>query len=217
MRTILAVSLLSACAVTDGDSPADPGTVPKPTIYDRLGDLAGPIPGLPGFSVERTADANRCGGVHVRIVKAPDAAVPAGDEELVRMFEVPPPATADFGEPHKEQAMNDFKHWFDALQEHAKAASVAYGERAKDAAPETATKGLARSVQTMRFMASAIVRTEIPVDVRTGDNVADKIGAYCDALEQAAQPLVARADATAKSCADRGASLTTGWWTTVCR
>jgi hypothetical protein len=216
MRPILALCLLSACAVTDGDAPADPTTLPKLTIYDRLGDVAGPIPGLPGFSIERTADANHCGGVQVRIVRAPGATVPAGDEELVHMFEVRQPALS-FDEPHKEQSLHDFQHWFEALQQHAKAASDGYTERAKAASQETATTGLARSVQTLRFMASAILRAEIPTDVRTGDFALDKVSAYCDAFETAAEPLVARAGETATACADRGASLAAGWWTPVCR
>ncbi len=218
MKQLLPLILLTGC-VTDGmDTAADPTTIAKVTIFDRLGDEAGPIAGLPGFSVERTPDPARCGGVAVRIVRAPDAVVSPADESFVRMLELQAPTGLDYGDtPTKETSLNTMKHWFDQLQATAQDAAHGYTAQLAGASPETALVALARSAQVYRFMASPIVRFDIPLDMRDGDMAADKQAAFCDALATAAEPLVARADDAVRTCVEKSANVAPGWWSTVCR
>lgn len=218
LTVILLAGSVTGCLTDGADAPADPTTIAKTTIFDRLGDEAGPIAGLPGFSIERTADPTHCGGVAVRIVRAPDAVVPPGDEKLVRMFEMRAPTGLDYHEPAlKEKSLNTMKHWFDALLSTAQDAAQGYQAQLPGSTGATAGVAIARSVQVYRFLASPIVRLEIPVDMRDGDLADEKQAAFCDALSKAAEPLVAKADEAVRVCVEKSATLGSGWWTTVCK
>lgn len=213
MKKLLPLVLVTGCITDGGDDLANPTTVAKLTIFDRLGDDAGPIPGLDGFSIERTADATRCGGVAVRVVRAPGAVVPAGDEAFVRMLESPAPTGLDFA-TSKEAALNAFKHWFDDTQRTAQDAVRRYSTLLAGSTPLTA---VARIIQVERFMASSLARMEIPADIRAGDHADDKRAAFCDQLGTAAEPLVAKADEAVRTCVEKSANAAAGWWSTVCK
>jgi hypothetical protein len=219
MRTLFAVALLTGC-ITDGadDAVVGPSTLAKPTIFDRLGDTAGPIPGLAGFTIERTPDAAYCGGVAVRIVRAPAATVAAADEAFVRMLELPSPTGLEFETVDKKQhSLNSFKHWFETLRTTAEDAIRGYRTQLRGDTGAAAIAAVARVVQVQRWMASALVRMEMPLDVREGEHATDTQAAFCDQLATAAEPLLARADDAVRSCVEKSAAFASGWWSAVCK
>jgi len=57
---------------------------------------------------------------------------------------------------------------------------------------------------------------EIPLSVRSGEFAADKIGVFCDKIEEMAEPILIRSESAAKVCADQASWMQPGWWTNVC-
>lgn len=215
---IAAACLLTACAVSpDG---LDETTTPTPrgaTIFDRLHDDAGPVPGLDGFSFVQTADDTRCGGIAVTLVRADDAVVSPNERAFVTMLEVRYPGGLDFSQPDREATMKRFDGWLRDVKQHSQAALEGYEQQLAAAHDDgTAVSALARTAQVPRHFASLLVRAEIPVDVRSGEHVDDKRAAFCDALATAAVPLLDKADEAASTCAERAATVAPGWWSSVC-
>jgi hypothetical protein len=217
LTVILLAGSVTGCLSDGADAPADPTTIAKATIFDRLGDEAGPIAGLPGFSIERRDAPGHCGGIAVRVVRAPDAMVAPADELFVRMLEIRTPSGLDFRPILKEKSLNEVKHWFDILIETAQEATRGYTTELRGATGTAVPAAIARSVQVNRLMASVLVRFEIPANLREGDDAADTEAAFCDALAKAAEPLLAKADEAARVCVEKSANLAPGWWSTVCR
>lgn len=222
MRKLFALALLSACATTvDGpDAETTPPVAPSaPTATADafgLGDADGPVPGLPGFSYLRSVSATRCGGVAVSVVRDATAEVPARDSELVALLELEFPTNLDFKDA-REQAMNTFSTWLEDTTSHASVATKGYEEQiagSSDVALQITA--YARLTQISRHFAGLLLRAEIPVDIRSGDNAAEKTDAYCDALAEAAYPLLVRAKETGAQCRKLANGGADGWWTPVC-
>jgi hypothetical protein len=223
MRKLLAVALVSACATTvDGPDaePTVPTQAPPPTTasVDGFGlqDTDGPVPGLAGFTYLRSTDATRCGGIAVAVVRDASVQAPAHDAELVALLALEFPKNLDF-QRAREQAMNTFSTWLEDTKAQAGAATNVYEAQIKstsDVAVQIAA--YARLAQVMRHFASLLVRAEIPADIRTGDNAEEKIDAYCEALAQAADPLLVRAKESGANCRKLASGVPDGWWTPVC-
>jgi hypothetical protein len=212
--------LLVACA-SSSEGPDAIATTPQPrsgaTIFDRLHDATGQLAGLAGFSIVQVADATRCGGIATTLVRASDASVAPADQPLVAFLETGFAAGLDFNEPTRAQSIQRFDAWLDDMKQRAHAALDVYTEQVASSPGDSASiVELARTVQIQRHFASTLLRSEIPVDVRTGDHVEDKIAAYCGALTNAAVPLLDKADAAATTCAEVATRLAPGWWSSVC-
>lgn len=220
MRNFVALAVLSACATTIDGPDAEPA-IPAPASPAPTGDgfglrdADGPVPGLPGFSYVRASDATRCGGIGV--VVARDRSVAVVETELAALFELEFPRGLDF-KASRETAMKTFYEWLEDVKAKASTATKVY-EAQFNATTDPMIKltATARLAQIPRFFGALLVRAEIPVEVRTGDNVAEKTDAYCDALAEAAKPLLERADLASAHCAKLAADTAPGWWTPVCR
>jgi hypothetical protein len=220
MRNLTLCLLLAACASSPEGPDATP-TTPKPrsavTIFDRLHDGAGPVAGLAGFSIVHVPDATRCGGIATTLVRANDGPVATTDQALVAFLEMQFVADLDFSAPTRAQSKDRFEAWLADMTQRADAALDVYRDQlGSSGSDSTKVVGLARTAQIRRHFASTLVRSEIPADVRTGEHVDDKTGAYCDAIAAAALPLLDKADEAATACAEVATKLAPGWWSSVC-
>lgn len=220
MRNLTACLLLAACAsAPEGPDAATTTPQPRPavTIFDRLHDGAGPVPGLAGFAIVHAPDATRCGGIATELVRGSDVHVAPSDQPLVAFLEMQFVAGLDFNEPTRAESKHRFEVWLADMSQRAEAALGVYTEQLEPSATDnTRVIRLARTTQIRRHFASTLARAEIPADVRTGEHVADKTAAYCDALAATALPLVDKADEAATTCAEVATKLAPGWWSSVC-
>lgn len=214
---ILVCCMLAGCGLTAEDETTLP--VPRaPTIFDRLHDEAGPVPGLDGFSFAHAADDTRCGGVAVSIVRARGAVVSPVDRAFVAVLDAQFPTDLDFSQPpQREAAMKRFDGWLRETKDRSQEALASYEQQLRAARDDgAAAAALARMVQIPRQFASLLARAQMPVDVRTGEHADDKRAAFCDALATAAVPILDKADEAASTCATRSVKAAPGWWSSVC-
>lgn len=192
-------------------------SAPTPTADAfGLGDAAGPVPGLQGFSYVRTASTDRCGGIAVAVVRDASAQVPPIDAELVAMLAREFPTNLDF-KGAREHAMTTFSTWLEDTKAHASAATKVYeAQIASTSDVAVQITAYARLTQVSRHFAGLLLRAEIPVDIRSGDDVEAKVDAYCEALAEAAEPLLVRAKETGAHCRKLAHGGADGWWTPVC-
>lgn len=194
LRTLLCLSL-AACAVTSPDpvDAVDPPPASPPTQH---------------------ADAPRCGGVasDVQVTKAiADTERPLADVLRLRY-----PTQLDFSEPHREASMRRFQVFVDDLRGRGTLAIDHYvAVRAAATDPAAKAAATARLVQIHRHLAALLVHAEIPVDVRTGDFIAEKTAAFCENAAAIAAPFLVQADEAVRTCV-RLSSKQRGWWTDVC-
>lgn len=222
MRMVLVLGVLAGCAGVGSDVMDVDSMTPTPVAVEAadgfgLHDGAGPVAGMAAFSVERTPDATRCGGVAVRVVRDASVAVAAADQPLAHFLAMEYPLGLDFGDATKAASLNKFQDWVTEAKQRGETAVAAYNAQiaaATDLGAQAAAT--ARLVQVSRMFAGMLMRAEIPVDMRSGEYAEDKQAAFCDALAQVAQPLLARADDHVTECARRAEKLPAGWWTPVC-
>ena len=209
MRPLLAV-LLVACAADSEETTTPPPIPTSLSIYDRLHDDAGPIAGMPGFSVVHAVDPTRCGGIASRVQLG------TSDEPLADVLAIAFPSGLDFSQPNKAQSLNRFDAWVKDMSQRGNTARTAYSTRitASDATAAQRAIAAARIVQLQRHIATQLVRAEIPLDVRSGEHADDKIGAFCDRMHEVAEPIVIMSEGAAKACLEH--ARTAGWWTRVC-
>ena len=206
--------LLTACSSVAKAPDATTTPAPAaPSIFDRLHDTAGRVPGLDGYSLARVPDATRCGGIAVTVVHAANVRVAPADQPLAAFFDTPPITGLDFGDAAKDQSRQRFDTWLADAGRRAEAARAAYEGASSDA---TIVISAARDAQVLRHFASMLLRAEIPADVRAGEHADDKIAAYCGALTNAATPLLAKADEAVARCAEHVTRVGSGWWSSVC-
>ena len=214
--------LLTACA----DHDVTPTPVARPaaaptieesidglTLFQRLRDDAGPVPGLPGAKLTWTKDANHCGGVAVTASHA-TASEPINDVFAIRF-----PTDLDFtptNQARENAALVKFDAWVQQTMTTGKDARAFYEERVKTASGRDRIIAAARLVQLQRYIASVFVRAEIPLDVRSGEYAAEKTEAFCDRLAEVAEPIVIVSEGAAKACAQLAAGYPPDWWTPVC-
>jgi len=224
MRILLICGLLGGCATTGFDGPDATETTPPPAPAPAteqsdgfgLHDMAGPIAGMAGFSIERSADATRCGGLAVRIVRDASVAVAPDDQPLADLLSTQYPLGLDFGDATRQQSLRAFDSWFRDAKMRGDAARAAYAPKLEAPDPGMRVVAAARVVQVTRYFAGLLIRAEIPIDMRSSEYSDDKRDAFCDALAEAAKPLLASADETATKCAKVAEGLPAGWWSAVC-
>jgi hypothetical protein len=194
--------------------PAAPPAPPPKPFADRLLDAEGPVPGMPGFSIARKPSKKHCTGVE--IVTKRSKKIAKDDAPLAEVYAIEFPKGLNF-DPNdakkKEASMKKFNDWLEMMMDISGKAQKHYE------ASLTANKDLAsvvRIAQIAARLSSVIGRAEIPPDVRTGQFSDEKTAAYCDAMQNAAEPLLARAEEALRICADKSAGQPTGWWTAVC-
>jgi hypothetical protein len=189
--------------------------------FDRL--LAGPalVAGLDGFAVRRVADRSYCGGTRSDIVRLGKRAVPADDTTLAELLDVAPPTGLEFAprpehKDRQERSLARLNAFITAITIKA-AAAMSHYRTARETAKDDLAKiaAAARLVQITRIAAAKLAGLEIPRDVRTGENAADKVAAFCDALAEKAMALADSADAAAQDCSNMPAHVVAGW-NTVC-
>jgi hypothetical protein len=188
---------------------------PAPSSNDHaLPD--GPIAGLDGFALRRVVDAKHCGGFSIELTRKPKTKVLAEAAPLVALLEVSALTGLDFDPTNsatRQKSMKRFESWIANLAKLSTTAGAFYADAIEKNASSFAT--MARMVQVNRALVGKLVHFEIPRDVRTGEFAADKIAAFCDALNDKAEPVVKRADELAARCAEL-AKDHAGWWTAVC-
>jgi hypothetical protein len=217
MRPLVAV-LLAGCAA-DSDAPAKQAAEPIPTtltIFERLHDRAGPIAGMPGYSIVHRSDATHCGGVAVEVWQR--AGIANDDVALASVLELKFPTGLDFSERKKDASLKTFNAWVEHMRSTGAVARGFYSQLIQDqkSTIQDRLEASARIVQVQRHLASTIVRAEIPLDVRSGDYAAEKTEAFCEQLASVAEPIVLTAEGAAKVCAEHAAAAQPGWWSNVC-
>lgn len=201
------------------DTPA-PAPAPTPSIYERIRDTDGPIAGMPGFAIRRKADKKYCGGIAIGTTRGKKVA--KDDEPLAAVFEIEFPKNLDFDPaPKNEKKLREstqrFKAFLGEIKKLGDAAHDHYNAMlGRDAESATKVIGAARMAQVDTRITSILARSEIPKDVRTGEFADEKIKAYCDAVQVAAEPLQGRAEASIGICAEQAKLVGQGWWNEVC-
>lgn len=204
--------VLSACATSglDADSSVEEPAPVEPTVFDGLRDEPGPIPGLVGFTFVHTVDASRCGGVAVRVMRAPGAQVAHDDQPFVALLERSYPIGLDF---ERDDGAAAYRAWIKTTSEISNAAIAFYRSRMRDSSDaDVRHAAAARMAQVWRYFSSMVVRAEIPVPVRSGEHAQDKAAAFCGGIVDHMQGLLA----SGATCVDAG-NHAEGWWSTVCR
>ena len=224
-KTLVLVTFAVGCGTTsDTIDPTATTTPAPPPAQPRLDadsfglhDTPGPIAGLPGFTFTRTLDATHCGGIALAVTRDSNVAIAPGDQPLVDVLAMTFPTDLDFSDGHREQARTTFDHWLTDTSQRAEAAVAAFTQQSSQATdPTVKVEANARVVQTLRYFAGLLLRAQMPIDVRTGDNADDKRDAFCDAVATAADPLLEKASKVALVCANAGKTAQSGWWTSVC-
>ncbi len=195
--------------------PAKPPPPPPPPspLLARLPIHDGAVPGFDAYTIGHRADPNHCGGIAITVARVAGKPIAPGDEALAAAFELAPPTGLDFSPEHKEASMTAFNAWIAELTKRGGAAMAHYQEAARSGDPHDKAAALARVAQVDRHYATMLARLELPLDIRTGDFVPDKITAFCDTVANAAEPLLKRAEELEQRCAE---ITSTGWWTPVC-
>lgn len=207
MRLVLALLVVTSCSVDEPAATTLDRAVLPPAHSSSL------VAGTRSLVVQTTPDADHCGGaaITVRQIATPDDIEP----ELVAAMTIESPSGLNFTADHAEATAR-----FDAFLRDAagkvERANAIYKARMTDdsASAEVRMSAAARVTQILRRFADVLGHAEIPVDFHTGDHAIDKANAYCDALANAAEPLIEKAEAAAAQCRER--STTPGWWTAAC-
>ena len=220
MRILVAVVLVGCAGDPEGPAKT-PVTTPIPTtlsMFERLHDAAGAVAGLPGFRITHRVDPDHCGGLAVEAKRDVAAQVSADDAALADVLAIAFPTSLDFSEKTRAASSVTFNTWVEDMRARGAAARKTYSDRflANDSTAVQRVVAAARIVQLQRHLASTVVRAEIPRDVRSGEYAGEKIEAFCDRLEEVAEPIVLAAEGAAKVCAEAAAKAGPGWWTRVC-
>ncbi|HEX5062975.1 MAG TPA: hypothetical protein VFV99_26555 [Kofleriaceae bacterium] len=193
---------------------------PRKSLYERLRDTDGKVPGLPGFAIKRKVDKTYCGGI--KIITTRSKSVAKDDEPLAAVYKLEFPKGLSFDPDPKNDTKR--KASLKKVDELITQLTLVGGDARKfyeqkftsDNALATKAVAAARLAQVYQRLASTLARAEIPLDVRTGDFVHDKIEAFCDSLLDKAEPIAALAEQAATACAEKAKSVDEGWWNEVC-
>lgn len=114
----------------------------------------------------------------------------------------PNPRGLDFGDASRQTSMGAFEAWITDIKTRGEQATGHYQRQlAATTDPHEQAAAVARLVQIPRFIAGLLMRAEIPTDMRSGELALEKQDAFCDQLAQVSEPLLARADGAAETCA----------------
>ena len=151
------------------------------------------------------------------------------DVEFEKFLDIKFPANLNFGDGSpgqkalKDKAQKRFSEWLEGKTKSSVTVAAKYAKvlEIKDAANSIAAA--ARLGQISQDFSDQLFTAEIPKDVRApqiidGYDVAqDKVDAYCDALNSAAEPLAARSLEAFGTCLSKSTEL--GWfsdWSKLC-
>ena len=249
MRSITLVLLVAACggkagrpahpelaavygnpAATDDVAPSvEPSPGPQPAApaakrdpYERLHEVAGPVPGLAARAISLEADRWRCGETAIVTTQIAGQPVAEADEPLAAVYELAFPAGLDFSAERpaaKDASTARIQQFLEDLTAVAGVARSSYEALATGGSDAQAkVTAMARLAQSYRRIASTLMRAEVPLDVRGGEFADDKRAAYCDTLATQGESFLDLADQVAAACAKvaADAKLAAGWWTAVC-
>lgn len=202
---------------------AEPAPIPKKPIHERLRDNDGKVPGLAGFSIQRKPDKNYCGGIRI-ITKRPKK-VAKGDERLAAIFKLEFPTGLSFDPKNKakqEASVEKVNKFAEEVSTLGNEARIFYEQQVRED-PDLTVKinATARLAQIYFRLASVFAHAEIPADVRAGESAGDKIDAFCNALDDRAEPLVDAGEQAAGMCVmklsvTRSSVKPADWWSEVC-
>lgn len=199
---------------------APPTPAPKPSLYERLHDRDGNVAGLPGFAIKRKPNPAHCGGT--QIVTTRGKKVGKDDEMLAAVYKIEFPKGLFFDPDPKFKKKHDaslkkFNVFMNDVSRVGADARKFYEQKfVGEGQPAAKVGAAARLAQIYQRLASTIARAEIPLDVRTGDFVDEKIEAYCDKLQEVAEPIQDLADQAVAFCAQKAKLIDAGWWNDVC-
>lgn len=214
LRMLFGLSL-AACAVSSPDlidavDPPPPSAEVPSGVFAQLHDEGPEVPGFPAVERTQRADVTRCGGAasEVRIT----GFILAAEQPLADLLQLSFPTQLDFSDANRETSLRRFEVFTEDLRGRGTVARDHYVTRFDAAtAPADKLAAAARLVQVHRHLAALLVRAEIPLDVRTGE----QIEAYCGNLAAVATPFLAQADEAVRTCLSL-ATGAPGWWTDVC-
>ncbi len=213
MRIALLVAITTIITVA-GIAHAD-------TVFDRLRDDSGDVPGVPGWKIQRKPNKNHCGGIAIVTVRGKKK-LAADEQPMANVFALEFPKGLNFSpDPKdkkvKEASLRKFNDFVQKMMKTGGDARTFYEETiSKDKSVEARARATARMAQIQMRLASVLARAEIPKDVRTGEFAAEKIEAFCDQLTGVAEPLLVAAEQAMTTCAEATANAPAGWWTSVC-
>lgn len=197
--------------------PAPPAKLPKPElppIQDRLRDGDGAVAGLTGFSTKRVRDPRRCGGFSI-LVKQGKKVAPS-DAKIAAMFALEFPLDLDFSDTKKAGSLLKLNAWIETMTKTTADANTHY--QGQFAATDLGVKAAATARLSQLYFraASLLARAEVPLDIRTGDNVDEATLAYCDMIGGKAEPLLTLGLQALEACQKHTRVAPAGWWAELC-
>jgi hypothetical protein len=203
--------------VAEEPAPAPPPPPPSAlATLDRVHDKAGEIPGMAGWTVKRVEDKTRCGANRIVITKS-KVKLDADQTALAKLYTLAFPTDLNFDPNNKktvEASMKKFDAFVTKLKTTGESSSKQLEAQLTSADPTVKAGAAARLAQLSLQMASILARAPIPKDVRSGELAEEKIDAYCDKMEEVAEPLVMRGREAIAACAKYGAP--DGWYSALC-
>jgi hypothetical protein len=200
-------------------APPAPAKAPAKSLYERLRDTDGKVPGLAGFSIKRKADAKRCGGFAIVTKRAKKVA--KADALLAAVYKLEFPTGLSFDpDPQqtakREASMLKFNKFLEEMTAVGTDARKHYEKQLAEGDATTKVAAAARMAQVYLRLASLLGRAEIPADVRSGDFADDKIEVFCDTLVEKAEPIQALGEQAMSFCAEKAKAVAPGWWNEIC-
>jgi hypothetical protein len=194
-----------------------PPTAVMARVLARLPTTDSQPGGLPLIAL-RSPSPDHCGGVRLSVERRGPGA--AGEAEVEALLLLPSPTGLDFtpGSDTSVASVRRFQTWIMDVKRRAEAVRARYEAVMYSGAGDAERAAAAgRVVQIDRHVAEALVRAELPADVRTGPYATEAVEAYCAALADHAEPFLLRADSAAERCRPFLAARTVrGWWDEVC-
>ncbi len=217
------IAFAAACGVSHDvvEKDATPGApaAPAPPVEVAAGlQPSGPVAGMPSVHVSYVSDDRFCSGTALTTTIA--GPVAANDEPLRAFFAVSAPTGLSFDPDDKsavEESLRRFNAFVETMKTLGATATKHYEEQLRSTDPAVSVPAAARISQISHRFATVMLHMEIPEDVRTGEFAEDKINAFCDKMEDVAEPLLQRAQEAATQCAARASEAGPGWWENVCR
>jgi len=120
----------------------------------------------------------------------------------------------------KKRSLDVFQKWIRQLERGGADARAAYRRVLElgGAPPAWQIAAMARSGQLFERAADLQAHAAIPADVRRGTYASEATAAYCDALDEQAEPLRSAARDAYTACVDRAdAAGVTGRWVELCK
>ncbi|MBA3452382.1 MAG: hypothetical protein H0T42_04715 [Deltaproteobacteria bacterium] len=195
--------------------PPKPEKPPAPSIYDRLNDNDGAVVGLAGYSTRRVRDPKRCGGLSILVKKGKKVA--PSDARIAAVFALEFPVGLEFSETKKAGSLLKFNAWIETFTKTMQDANTHYQSQFSSTDLAVKAAATARLAQTNLRAASVLARAEVPADIRAMDDVDVATAAYCDAIAERAEALLALGLQALDACQKHTLAAPAGWWADLCK